>query len=498
MKRFIVLLTAVLFLLFAVGCENVEYIAETSNKETSTDIYESLNSKLPDYTPSVSKTENDSSDDEGENGYIDFDHDRVYTIVTNEVKAFGQDEESSGTISLAIEDRNLFLKQKYGVDVAVKQASQKQIADGIKKSLESGTEYCDLISISGSDTVSLYLSDLLCDMNTLPDFDPKSEFFDEKCSTALATNSTLYMLADPTALVYDKAYVLFYNRKLLENTSAPDPDELAVQGKWTWDVFNTCVKQAAAEVYRKASADLETDIYGFSSNYLDYGYTLAMWYSSGNKLIGDTYKNDVALSASLSEISSIAKGTSKYYNVKGRYPFEGAEARTAFENNRLAFLSNRLEYLYSLRDGTPAGEKYGFLPMPKYSEEQESYACLLDSSARVFAIPKTAEKLDEDEKRFAGIMLSAICAVGRATIKDAYVSSNLALYLYNNNETLILQTITDSIVFDFANVFGSKIDKVAIGSTRAVNNFYTVGSSLTTTMDRYISQFESYSKTKFT
>lgn len=496
MKKIIILILTLSFLLLSVGCENVEYIDTGSKEETSVDVYDRLNSKLPDYIPSVSKPESNSEDPDGE--FTEIDYDRTYTIVTNEVKAFRQDEDNPGTVSLAIEDRNLFLKQKYGVDVEVKKASQSGIADGIRKSLESGLDYCDLISISGSETVSLYLSGMLCDMNTLPEFDPKSEFFDESCSTALATNSTLYMLADPTALVYDKAYVLFYNRSLLKNTSAPNPDELAVQGKWTWDAFNACVKEAAAEVYGKTSANLETDTYGFSSYYLNNGYSLAMWYSSGNKLIGDTYKNGVALSASANEIAGIAQSTSKFYNVKGKYPYEGEQARSAFENGRMAFLSNRLEYLYSLRDGTPAGEKYGFLPMPKYSEEQKDYFCLLDSSARVFAMPKSVENRDEDGKRFAAIMLSAICAVGRATIKDAYVSSNIALYLYDNNETLILETITDSIVFDFANVYGSKINRVANVSTKALNDYYSYGSKVASTIGNSFSQFQSYCNTNFT
>lgn len=495
MKKILVMLLTTMLLLLSVGCENVEYKTESSQPESSVDIFESLESKLPDFVPSVS--EDDSSTEGEESDSTSSSFIGAYTIVTDDATAFYQDESTPGTISSAIEERNSFLRQKYGVDVDVKQATTKEIMNGLRQAEKSGIEYCDLISISGSETVSLYLSDLLCDMNTLPDFDPKSEFFDEKNSTALATNSTLYMIADPTAYVYDKAYVLFYNRELLENTSAPNPDELVLQGKWTWDAFNTCVKQAAAEVYNKTSANLETDIYGFSAYYLDYGYSLAMWYSSGNKIIGDTYKNKVALSTSSNGVTTIAQKALKYYNVKGRYPFEGEDARSAFENGRLAFLSNRLDYLYSLRDGTLSGQKYGFLPMPKFSEEQESYACLLDSSARVLAMPKSVESRSEDQKRLAGLLLSALCASGRSTIQEAYISSNLALYLYDNTETVILKTITDSIVFDFANVFGTKIEKVANASSKAVNDYYVLGSALPTMINRNISQFQYYSKTNF-
>lgn len=503
MKKAILLLTAIMLVVLSAGCENVSYEESRRTEDSSVDFYEYIDGKLPDFVPSAadgeSAAESNGEDSDDDYGYLpEMSGYGTYTIVTDDVTAFYQDEENPGTISTAIQHRNQFLKQKYGADIEVKRASLTGITNGIKKAAESGTEYCDLISISGSDMVSLYLSGLLYDLNTLPEFDPKSDLFDEKNSTALATNSTLYMIADPSALVYDKAYVLFYNRKLLENTSAPNPEELVLQGKWTWDAFNTCVKTAAAEVYSKTSANLETDIYGFSSYYLDYGYSLAMWYSSGKKIIGDTYNNKVSLSTSSSGIESIGKTALKYYNVKGRYPFEGEDARTAFESGRLAFLSNRLDYLYSLRDGTASGTKYGFLPMPKFSEEQENYACLLDSSARVFAMPKTIGSRDDDRKRFAGIMLSAICAVGRPTIRSAFISSNLALYLYDNTETVILETIADSIVFDFANVYGTKIERVANVSSKAVNDYYVLGSALSIMINRNISQFQYYSKTKFT
>ncbi len=482
----------VLILLFAVlllmGCENVVFTEKLPEPEESTDIYTDLQSQLPDF----SRTEESDASEGDRVSYLG-----DYIIATDSKAAFYPDENTPGTISHSIEERNQFLRDKYGVAVKVIQTTGSQLTKALTNAAKTNEKFCDLVAISGEDTVTLYLNGLLADMNTLPEFDPESELF-YKDSTAFATNSSLYMLADPTALVYDRANVLFYNRELLENAGVADPYELAAQGKWTWDVFNTVARTAAASSYNNASSDIEKDVFGFGANKIAYGYTLAMWYSSGNKMIPNAYKTPVQLFSDDKEVLAVSKATRQYYEVRGKYPNEGEQARNAFESGRLVFMSNTLDYLFSLRDGSVNGKIYGFLPMPKYSEDQAEYACLLDTSARVLSLPKTLESESESEKLFAGYMLGAICAAGGATIRDAYLKANIAMYLYDNTEAVVLETVVDSIVFDFANVFGTKITAVARATTDSVSDYYEFGSALTYHYRSYIQAFNKYSEENFT
>ena len=479
MKKLISLLLVALFVAL-VACENVEYPSESSKIESDADLYEQLESQLPQ-TDSESAANTD------------------FVILTDDVTAFHQGETLTGSINMVLEERNTFLRDKYGANVIVRQVTIDELFDELSEALLSGTHACDMISVSAKETVKLYTAGLLGDLNALPDFNIENGFFDEKLSKSLATNNSLYMIGDPTALVYDKANVMFFNRDLVVATEGdPDIETLVMQGKWTWDKFDEYCRSSAAKVYNHSTADLNTDVFAFGAYDTTNAYPLAIFTSTGSKLIDNTYKNPGAITMEADSVISVAEMLMSYYNVRGRYPVgEGEELATVFESNRLVFFSNELSYLYALRDGTEKGSNYGFLPMPKSSEEQSEYYCLLSEDARVIAIPKTIENKDESYKKYVSAIISATCAIGGKTMRDAYINSQLALYLNSNSEAVMLKTICDSITFDFAHIYGSEIETIKTPTTKAIIDYFGYGSRLSSSLRQGKKTFEQYCAEKF-
>lgn len=466
--------------MMSVGCENVEYIDRTSTPDESVGIYEQLESELPTLNDGESAVEA-----------------RAFKIVSDKKAVFLDDESNPASINKAIKDRNSFLRSKYGANIEVREVASSNVAGELKSAIESGLEYCDLLAVSGRETVKLYTAGLLGDMNQLPDFDLNNSYFSKKHAKELATNNTLYMLADPTAIVYEEAYVYFYNHDLVTNVAGINPETLVIQGKWTWDAFNEAAKASAAAVYEKTSADLNNDIFGFGSYYLEGTYPLVMWTSSGEKLIKNTYKNPVGLSMEMNDIVTIAEHMMASYNSRGKFPMDGNTAENAFKNGRMAFFCNKFGYFYALRDGTTKGENFGMLPIPKYSEAQEGYSCLLSSDARVFSVPKTVESYDTDRKRFVSIVIQATCASGNNTIPKAFENHHIGFYLNNNSESVVLGEILNSITFDFANVYGSGITNIRLATTAAIVDYLDIGSGLVNSINYAKSGFESYCNEKF-
>ena len=477
MKKCLALIIAMVFLLLA-GCENVEYAQSTPESTVSTDLYEDLNSRLPMAEGEIK--------------------DQQFVIVTNDSAAFYQEESTAGSINRVLEERNTFLREKYGADVEVYEFTAEELTEELKSSLLTRQDFCDMISVSAEDTVKLYTAGLLMDMNTLPDFDLESGYFNKKQSRSLATNQSLYMLADPTALYYDEAYVMFYNRDV-----CPDPEgvesieSLVMQGKWTWDRFDEYQRLAAAEVYRKWGGDIETDLFAFGAYYLETIYPLTLWTSCGHKLVDNTYKNPVEISMESEDAITIAEYLMSVYNVVGKYPLEGEHARIAFEDNRLAFFCNKLSYIYALRDGTSMGSQYGFVPMPKYNEEQEEYHCLASNDARVISVPITVADDTEARRKFVSHVISATCAAGGETVNQAYVNSLLAVYMNTNEETVMLKTICDSVTFDFATVYGSGISEIATPTIKAIADYLDYGSGISSSLRRGQEAFAEYCNQHF-
>lgn len=476
MKKFLSILFASILLLLA-GCENVSYPESSVVEETSADVYEQLESQLPEIEDATRQP---------------------FTIVTDDLTAFYQDETSPSMISRVLEERNTFLRDKYGAEISVKQVTSKELADELSAAVLSGLEYCDMISVSAKESVKLYKEGLLGDMNTLPDFDIENGLFDAELAKSLATNNSLYLLADPATLIYDEAYVLYFNRDLVYTPEGgEDIETLAANGKWTWDKFDEYSRLAASEVYNKGIADLENDVFAFSAYYGDTIYPLAMWSSCGNKLVDNTYRNPVTISMEPDAVAEIAYKLMDVYNVKGKYPLDGEDAAKAFTDGRLAFFGNKLSYLYALRDGTDKGDNYGILPMPKLNEEQANYHCLVSNDSRVITIPKTLETADEAKKKFVSTIISATCATGKQTIRDAYIKSHLALYLNRNSETVMLETICDSITFDFSTVYGSSISEIAWPTITAIANYLDYGSELYSSLRIGKRNFEKYCEENF-
>lgn len=479
--KFTAVILLLSFALTLIGCENVEYIEKTNSDEESKTIYEQLDEELPDLNI-------------GENGEVT---EQDFVIATNDSSVFYNEEATSGSISKAIENRNVFLNDKYGAKVITKQVKTSELTNELKNALESGVSYCDMVCVSSKDTVKLYTAGLLGDMNKLPDFNAENAYFDEKNAKSLATNSTLYLLPDPTVQVYEEAYVLFFNRELVNTVAGKDPESLVLQGKWTWDSFNETARASASAVYNKSAADIDTDIFAFAAVNSEENYGTVLWVSTGNKLIGNTYKNPVSLSMTADEITSVAEILRKSYNSRGKYPLSGSDAITAFEGGRLAILSNKLSYFYSLRDGSGSGDNYGILPMPKLSEEQSDYHCLVSSDARVISIPKTVESQSDDRKRFISAVISATCAAGRTTVRKAFINEHIITYMNNNTETVVLETIIDSVTFDFANVYGSAISEIRRPTTSTINDYIDFGSGISNSISMYISAFNKYCEENF-
>ena len=473
MKKFLSFFLVVLIFVFA-GCENVEYHTESSSEEVSLEFYDQLESQLPSLeTP-----------EEG----------RDFVILTDSKATFLPDDNAPESVSLAVSERNSFLEMKYGINIIVKELNASEIANELMVAEKSGNRICDMISVSAEETVKLFTAGLLGDFNKLTNFNLENGFFDTELTRPLATNNSIYMLADPSTNPFDNASVIFYNRNLFKAPEGgEDVETLALQGKWTWDKFNEYCRSSVPDAYSSRGGDVKKDTFAFGSGFSDEDFVASMWSSCNQSMVSDSYKQPIELT-SRDEAMPTIEFLRAAFNVRGRFPLAGNDARNAFEEGRLAFYCDNLGYIHNLRDGSAKGTEFGFLPMPKMNEEQESYRCLLNPDARVISIPKSLENADDETKNFVSVIISATCAAGGVTMEKAYETTLLGLYLISNNEILLTQTIINSVNFDFAVTFGSAIDEIYKPTIKPIADSVSKGLSFTTAGKQ---DFKEYCETNF-
>lgn len=472
MKRLAAVFAALLIVAaLLASCENVTLEHESSQEESSRDPYKDIESMLP---PEIEESEG-------------FSGTQTITVITGEPQLFISYEETPTAYRTHLSERNAYLSRRYGIELAAVKKSGAEALNEIKEASLSGAECGEILAFSTEDTLKLWAEGLLYDLNELPGFDPASSAYDEKNALALATNKTLYMLPDPSCYWFEEIYVMFCNTDLLSESLA-GPVQLAARGEWTWDAFTEHCKEAYA---------VSKGRFGFGSYSEVETYANVMWISSGKKLVGNTYKNNIALSLPVEEISDTARTLKSHYDTYYRYPETKASAAQQFENGGLIFITNKLSYLYSLRDGSEAGLNFVLLPMPKLDAAQDGYSCLVSEGARVYSVPVTVKNADAQTLARINAFLAVACASGGPAAKKAFVGTTLANHLTANDETLALQAAVDGATFDFSNAYGTKAWELSYCTTKVISDYIGFGSEVANSIYHAQGNFERYVNEKF-
>lgn len=473
MKRLAAVFAALLMIAAAFcSCENVGNESTGPEEESSRNIYDDIESMLP---PAI----------EDESG--GFSDTQTITVVTDAPQMFISDGDTPTAYRTHLSERNAYLSKRYGIELAVRQETADNALTAMQEAALSGLEYAEILAFGADDTVKMWLAGVLYDLNGLPGFDPLSSAYDSPNATALATNRTFYMLPDPSCYWFDDICVMFCNSNLLDS-SLEDPLELAAKGEWTWDKFTE---------HCKAEYAVSKDRFGFGTYFDTDVYANLMWISSGKKIVENTYKNAVAITATAEDMSETARELKNHYDTYYRYPETKSAAVDQFESGGLVFITNRLSYFYTLRDGSEKGLNYCMLPMPKLYGSQENYSCPVSESARVYSVPATTETLDAKTAARINAFFAVACATGGPAAEKAFVSTVLANYLTSNNETLALQAIVDGATFDFSTVFGSRIWDISYATTQVISDYIGFGSDVAHSYRYAKPHFDSYVSKKF-
>ena len=115
----------------------------------------------------------------------------------------------------------------------------------------------------------------------------------------------------------------------------------------------------------------------------------------------------------------------------------------------------------------------------------------------VLSVPFTVQQRSEGDKRFVSAVILATCAASKTTVKEAFIDYHIAQYLNSNDETVMLQLITDSAKFDFGTVYGSEIREVRRALTAPISDYLSFGSGLRNSFANAMSAFKRYCSDNF-
>lgn len=261
----------------------------------------------------------------------------------------------------------------------------------------------------------------LTDLMTLKYLDNlKGEWWSQKFKDDVSIkDSVYYAVGDISFGHINCIYLLYYNKNVQANNDVPDLYEMVDNNTWTYD--------AMFQITKDLKKDLDDDAtYTYADQYGLVGQTSIMWAISYATDATITKKDADGLpSLNINSQTSIPKiqKALEYLTQDGNYLMVDGNHATVdqgfatFYEDRTLFMPDHTGNIAHVI-GQMTGD-FGFLPHPKYDENQENYYSLVSPWGGLgIAVPYTLETTEED---FVSAVMEEMAVQGKNILTGAYI-----------------------------------------------------------------------------
>lgn len=323
---------------------------------------------------------------------------------------------------------------------------EKKTSAEITNALRSDGEHPDIILMPSSQSALNSADGLYANLWSLPYFNKAAEALNGAAEEQTINNS-LYMLTAPFNMIQQNSLVVYANRTLIEQAGMRSPAYSVAEGDWTYDKMYEYIS-AISTVAGKPSADIEKDIFGFTTVGLDTKSLInTLWNGSGIEYFGKTMGKPLSAGFDYEKGKTATQGVKMLMESGTRLNDNGdVDTKQAFLNGKSVFC---ITYL-----STFAGEQrikdfeWEILPIPKSETAQEEYSTNFTEGICI-SVPASAK----DTYR-AGLVLSAWILASRdiaPTLQQYYITHTST----DNRNTVMMQTIFDTTDYAITELYSS-------------------------------------------
>ncbi|MCL2517733.1 MAG: hypothetical protein FWF15_04140 [Oscillospiraceae bacterium] len=346
-------------------------------------------------------------------------------------------ELSGEPVNDAIQARNIAMEELYNC-VITPIYSGTMITDARKDILAEGNAY-DAIMPGLIDVSQLAGEGLLLDMYKIDTL-----YFDmpwwsaEACKNLSIMHRLYYTLGDLSIVDKNGMGALGFNKALITSYNLESPYQCVYNDTWTFDKFHSMCRGVNHDLNGDGIMDAE-DQYGLCTDYLNaFGMVLA----SGEKLVSKDKEDIPYPSINNPRVIAVVDKTIQIYRDETAFGqtsiFGGHEQVNApFMNNQILF---RHTSMYRFSQVRNMESDFGFIPMPKFDEIQESYHASYSYGAPGVAIPITVSNHEE-----TGAVIEALSYYGRLIVMPAYYEINLKTKITRDEDSPVMLDIIFSV-----------------------------------------------------
>jgi len=369
------------------------------------------------------------------------------TDVRNSTMDIAAEEQNGDVLNYAIFTRNTLVEEKFNVDLV--HSEQKNTASVLTSSVLSGDGAYDVSLLQSQTNFQIGLQGILLNMNEMPHIDLNKAWWNSQVAADMEILGVNYFyISDMNLDTWMQSYVVYFNKKLAADYEVENLYNTVRNGKWTIEKLDEITRTIYSDLNGNTEYD-ENDLYGLSSCSICID---CFWASSGITFVGKNDKGELELTIGddfydiYDQISELLQAPEMLYTDRPDYKRNRAiYDRGAFKEDRALFFIEGLCIAESdLRD---MQTDFGIIPMPKHSEEQDTYITYSHSVHNSsISLPIT---LTEDRMDMVCMVLEDIAYYSMEHVRPAYYEKVLSGKIARDDDSIdMLEIITQNISYD--------------------------------------------------
>ncbi len=410
-------------------------------------------------------------------------------------KDFEAEEDSSDVLLSADYARKLKVEDALGIEIIVEEltAGKRDGAAVLNNYMVAGDYVYSLASLSSYSAGNAMLSNLLTDLNSIPNLDLSRGWWDQSCVVDCTVGEKLYfMTGDISYIDNNQTFAMQFNKKLANDYGLPSLYEYVDNKTWTLDTLLQVVRKAAA-----VDGDVDKD--GQHQNDPDDIYPVYTW---DDAVLGFINASDVKC-AGISDSGefefTLNKNQDKLFSVFDKYSsilydtdltcayqrngYDKSYGLIAFRDDRALFYFSNIWICTLLRNDMES--EYGVLPFPMYDESQTKYISpIAPFNMMYYVVPSNGSEEDLDA---IGFITQLLGYESKRLVTPAYYDKILKQRSTSDEDS---HRMVDLILASRAHDFGW-IYELGGYNEGLMNLFRTYSSDLSSTISATLEQAQS-------
>ena len=419
--------------------------------------------------------------------------------VTEDPRELVAEEENGEPINDAVYRRNSVIKEKYGIEIDM--ITDTAEVTLLRKAVNAGDDIYDAAIIFNNNVPGAVTANLLTETSNLPYLDLGKPWWDPGVNSMSVAKKQFLLAGDLLILDNEATNAIIFNKDLMANLGMELPYNSVGEGKWTMDKMIEMTKGAEADLNGDGKMGYEDDRFGL----ITFNDTLQALLVAGGSALAEKDENDIPYMSFMTPVSlgiidkaadlMFPKSNPSVFNVQsvsagtGNVTWMRAYYDTFIEDRAL-FMWIRMRVVEVFRG---MDSNFGILPMPKFSETQESHRSLVNPYTGVMmGVPKSSGDLER-----TSVILEALSAESKYTLRPAYYDIVLSRKFVRDEESEdMLDVIFSTQVYDiggvysFGSVFSDFCD-LASKENRDIASYYDKKSAaMEKAIAKVVDQFE--------